>query len=209
MKASSLFSSINQEDFKRCFRLEEDPLQWLCRLKEVCQEHEQIWAKSSKSDIPPGCYIGEHVYIHPTVKLPPVCVIMGPCYIGEGTEIRPFAYIREHVIIGKHCVIGNSCELKHSLLLDHVQVPHFNYVGDSILGNYVHLGAGAICSNLRLDQQPVKIHFQEERRDTGLRKLGAILGDHVEVACNVVLNPGTVLEPNTLVYPDHSLHVKK
>jgi NDP-sugar pyrophosphorylase family protein len=150
---------------------------------------------------PPGVQITGPVYLHPTVRLPHTATIIGPAWIGEGTEIRPGAFIRGNVIVGARCVLGNSCEFKHCLLLDGVQVPHFSYVGDSVLGNGAHLGAGAILSNLRLDQQPVTVRTATGTVDTGLKKFGAILGDRAEVGCNAVLNPGAILGQRALVMP--------
>ena len=135
------------------------------------------------------------------MKLPAYATIIGPVWIGARTEIRPGAFIRGNVIVGEGCVLGNACEFKNCLLMDHVQVPHFSYVGDSILGNGAHLGAGAICSNLRLDQQPIVIRTADATYETGLKKFGAILGDRAEVGCNAVLNPGTLLGPRALVSP--------
>ena len=129
-------------------------------------------------------------------------MIMGPAWIGEGCEIRNGCYIRENVIVGSGCVLGNSCELKNSILFDEVQVPHFNYVGDSILGFRAHLGAGAILSNVRLDHAEVVVPNGEGGyQTTGLRKFGAILGDRAEIGCNAVLNPGTILGKRALVMP--------
>jgi NDP-sugar pyrophosphorylase family protein len=142
-----------------------------------------------------GVLIGRNVTISPTAH------IYAPCIIGDNTEVRHGAYIRGAVVIGKDCVIGNSSEIKNSIIMDKAQIPHFNYVGDSILGEGAHLGAGAICSNLRSDKQTVKIRSEEESIDTSLRKLGAILGDHVEVGCGTVLCPGTVIGQNSAVYP--------
>ena len=141
-----------------------------------------------------GVLIGENVKIYSNSVIEP------PAVIGEGTEIRPGAFIRGNVITGKNCVIGNSSELKNCVLLDKVQVPHYNYVGDSILGNYVHMGAGSICSNLKSDGKNVVIHAKEDI-DTGLRKVGGILGDYADVGCSCVLNPGTVIGKYTTVYP--------
>jgi NDP-sugar pyrophosphorylase family protein len=135
------------------------------------------------------------------VKLPPYATIIGPTWIGANTEIRPGAFIRGNVIAGEECVLGNACEFKNCLLMDRVAASHFNYVGDSILGNGAHLGAGVICSNLRLDQQPVVVRTADAAFETGLRKFGAIVGDNAEVGCNAVLNPGTVLGPRALVSP--------
>jgi NDP-sugar pyrophosphorylase family protein len=153
-------------------------------------------------EVPPGVSIEGAVGLDPTVKLPNVCTIIGPAWIGAGTEIRPGAFIRGSVLVGEGCVLGNSCEFKNALLMDGVQVPHFSYVGDSVLGNKAHLGAGVILSNLRLDQKPVRIRMPDgARADTGLRKLGAILGDGAEAGCNAVLQPGTILGRRSLVHP--------
>lgn len=150
----------------------------------------------------PGVQITGDVYLHPSVKLPHVATIQGPAFIGPDTEIRPGAFIRGNVIVGAGCVLGNACEFKNCLLMDGVQVPHFSYVGDSILGNKAHLGAGVVLSNLRLDQQPISLRLPDGAVvDTGLRKFGAILGDAAEVGCNAVLNPGTMLGPRALVMP--------
>lgn len=146
-------------------------------------------------------YIGENVFIGRGTKIEHGATIKGPAWIGENCEIRSGAYIRENVIAGNNCVLGNSCEFKNSVLFNGVQVPHFNYVGDSILGHKTHLGAGVILSNVRLDQKNIAISTGEDRIDTGLRKFGAILGDHAEAGCNAVLNPGSLLGRNSLVYP--------
>ena len=138
------------------------------------------------------------------VTVAPTAVILPPAIIGAGTEIRPGAYLRGNVIIGESCVIGNSTEIKNAVLLDHVQVPHYNYVGDSILGNGAHLGAGAICSNLRSDKKNIVIHAEKDY-PTGLRKIGGFVGDGAEIGCGCVLNPGTVIGKNTSVYPLVSL----
>lgn len=151
--------------------------------------------------LPAGVQVEGRVWLHPSVKLPPHATIIGPAWIGAGTEIRPGAYLRGNVIAGERCVLGNSSEFKNCLLLDGVQAPHFNYVGDSVLGNGAHLGAGAICSNLRLDQAEVTVRVGNEVVGTGLKKFGAILGDRAEVGCNAVLNPGAVLGPRALVMP--------
>lgn len=138
--------------------------------------------------------IGQNVTINPTAE------INGPAIIGHGTEIRPGAYLRGNVITGSNCVIGNSSELKNCILLNKVQVPHYNYVGDSILGNHSHMGAGSICSNLKADGKNVVIRGKESY-DTGLRKVGAFLGDGADVGCGCVLNPGVVIGKETSVYP--------
>lgn len=146
----------------------------------------------------------EGVLIGEGVKIAPTATIEAPTIIGAGTEIRPGAYIRGSVITGEKCVIGNSSELKNCVLLNTVQVPHYNYVGDSVLGNYAHMGAGSICSNLKSDGKNIVIHGDVEY-ETGLRKIGGILGDHADIGCGCVLNPGTVIGKNTSVYPLNSL----
>ena len=123
-----------------------------------------------------------------------------PCIIGANTEVRHCAFIRSSALVGNDCVVGNSVELKNVILFDHVQTPHYNYVGDSILGYYSHMGAGSITSNVKSDKTLVVVHGPENI-ETGLKKFGAMLGDHVEVGCNSVLNPGTVIGPNSNVYP--------
>jgi NDP-sugar pyrophosphorylase family protein len=128
-------------------------------------------------------------------------MIKGPAWIGEGCEIRNGAYIRENVIIGSGCVIGNSCELKNCIVFDEAQIPHFNYVGDSILGYRAHVGAGVVLSNVKLDHSEIIISTPQGLVPTGLKKFGAILGDRVEVGCNSVLNPGTIVGRDTVIYP--------
>jgi NDP-sugar pyrophosphorylase family protein len=151
--------------------------------------------------LPAGIRVEGAVWIDPTVKLPAYATLIGPSYIGAHTEIRPGAFVRGNVIVGEKCVLGNSCEFKNALLMDRVQVPHFSYVGDSILGSGSHLGAGVICSNLRLDQKPITVHAANENHPTGLRKFGAILGDEAEAGCNSVLQPGAILGRRALVMP--------
>ncbi len=145
---------------------------------------------------------GEDIWIAKSAKVWPTVSITGPCIIGERTEVRQCAFIRGKALVGDDCVVGNSTELKNVIIFNHVQVPHYNYVGDSILGVYSHMGAGSITSNVKSDKKPVVVKNQSgEKIDTGLKKFGAMLGDHVEVGCNSVLNPGTVLGRNTNIYP--------
>ncbi len=141
------------------------------------------------------------VYIHKSVKVYETANIFGPCIIDEGTEVRPGAFIRGNAIVGKNCVVGNSTELKNVILFDNVQVPHYNYVGDSILGYKSHMGAGSITSNVKSDKTLVVVKDGESLYETGLKKMGAILGDNVEIGCNTVLNPGTIVCRNSNVYP--------
>ncbi len=144
----------------------------------------------------------EDVWIAKSAKIyPTVGAIIGPCIIGENTEVRPGAFIRGKVLVGNDCVIGNSTELKNVIIFNHVQVPHYNYVGDSILGFYSHMGAGSITSNVKSDKTLVVVKDGNEEIETKLKKMGAMLGDHVEVGCNSVLNPGTVIGRNTNIYP--------
>lgn len=142
----------------------------------------------------------ETVWIHRSAKLYPGAYIAGPTIIGPETEVRPGAFLRGSILVGRKCVVGNSTELKNCILFDNVQVPHYNYVGDSILGNFAHMGAGSICSNVKSDKKNIVVHGDEER-ETGLRKFGAILGDRADVGCNSVLCPGTVLGAGARVYP--------
>ena len=141
------------------------------------------------------------VWIANTAKIFPSAYIGGPCIIGPGAEIRHCAFLRGNAIIGENVVVGNSTELKNVILFDNVQVPHFNYVGDSILGYRAHMGAGAVTSNVKSDKTPVAVKGTFGTIETGLKKFGAILGDHVEIGCNSVLNPGTVIGRHSTVYP--------
>lgn len=145
--------------------------------------------------------VNENVYIHKTCKVYDNVNLTGPCIICEGTELRPGAFIRGNVLVGKKCVIGNSCELKNVIVLNEAQIPHFNYVGDSIIGYKAHLGAGAITSNLKSDKSFVEIKDGDKTIKTELKKLGALVGDFAEIGCNTVLNPGTIIGPHTTVYP--------
>ncbi len=150
----------------------------------------------------PKLYIehGENVFVHKSATVAASAEIIGPTVIGAGTEIRHSAFIRGSVLVGENCVVGNSTELKNAILFDSVQVPHYNYVGDSILGYRSHMGAGAITSNVKSDKSLVCVNAGE-RIETGLKKFGAMLGDGVEIGCNSVLNPGTVIGKNSNVYP--------
>ena len=141
------------------------------------------------------------VWIHKSAVVAPTAFIGKNVIIGANTEIRHCAFIRENALVGKDCVVGNSTELKNAVLFDQVQVPHFNYIGDSILGYKSHLGAGAVTSNVKSDKTPVSICVSDDKIETGLKKFGAILGDNVEVGCNTVLNPGSVVGAGAIVYP--------
>ena len=146
------------------------------------------------NEIEDGIFVGENVKISNNVS------IESPAIIGNNTELRTGAFLRGYVIVGDNCVIGNSTELKNCILLNNVQVPHYNYVGDSVLGNYAHMGAGAICSNLKSDHKNIVIKG-DNNYETNMRKLGAILGDFADIGCGCVLNPGTIIGKRTSVYP--------
>ncbi len=160
-----------------------------------------ILALGEKLDKNEYTEVSEHVWVHKSAKVFPSAYLGAPCIIGPNTEVRHCAFIRGSALVGADCVVGNSCELKNVILFDHVQTPHYNYVGDSILGYYSHMGAGSITSNVKSDKQLVVVHSTDEDIETGMKKFGAMLGDHVEVGCNSVLNPGTVIGRNSRVYP--------
>ena len=145
--------------------------------------------------------VSDNVWIHKSAVVAPTAFIGAPCIIGENTEIRHCAFIRGSALIGKNCVVGNSAELKNVILFDNVQTPHYNYVGDSILGYKAHMGAGSITSNVKSDYSEVVIRNGSESFETGRMKCGAMLGDYAEIGCNSVLNPGTVIGRHSNVYP--------
>lgn len=145
--------------------------------------------------------VSPQVWIHESAKVAPTALLGAPCIIGANTEVRHCAFIRGSALVGENCVVGNSVELKNVILFDNVQVPHFNYVGDSILGYKSHMGAGSVTSNVKSDKTLVVVKDGAECVETGLKKFGAMLGDFVEVGCNSVLNPGTVIGRNSNIYP--------
>lgn len=175
----------------------EYPWQMLPKIKELI-------ADLLESGIPDFTELKPGVLVGKDVKIADYVTIDAPAIIGHGTEIRPGAYIRGNVITGSNCVMGNSSEFKNCILLDRVQAPHYNYVGDSVLGNKAHMGAGSICSNLKSDGKAVVIHSDDDV-ETGLRKIGGILADGADVGCGCVINPGTVIGKNTSIYPLTSL----
>ncbi len=170
------------------------PWEALAGIREMIVALGKILPKEEYDEISPN------VWVHKTATVFSTSYLGAPCIIGAGTEVRQGAFIRGAALVGEDCVVGNSTELKNVILFDGVQVPHYNYVGDSILGYKAHLGAGAITSNVRSDKQLVVIHAEQELA-TGLKKVGAFVGDFVEVGCNSVLNPGTVIGKNSSVYP--------
>jgi len=199
VKASDFFTlPASLAAFGEFFLPAAPPWEWLKKIGPALAAHP---FGPALPPLPPGVHVEGPVCLHPSVKLPHTATLIGPAWIGAGTEIRPGAFIRGNVIVGERCVLGNSCEFKNCLLMDDVHVPHFSYVGDSILGNGAHLGAGAILSNFRLDHKPVILRLADRNVETGLRKFGAILGDKAEVGCNAVLQPGTLLGPRALVMP--------
>ena len=176
-------------------RQSETPWQALPRLKEF------VWVlgaqlPAAEFDSPePGVWIAKDASVAPTAH------IGAPCIIDHGAEVRHCAFIRGSAIVGKNAVVGNSTELKNVILFDSVQAPHYNYVGDSILGYHAHMGAGAVTSNVKGDKTPVVIHGADGTLETGLKKAGAMLGDHAAIGCNTVLNPGAVVGRRSQVYP--------
>ena len=192
VKTKDLFE-CNNKNIKELLESSEYPWEVLSNIKSYI-------LKLIEEGIDGYTKLSEDVLIGENVKIYPTAVIEGPTIIGSGTEIRPGAFVRGSVITGDNCVIGNSTEIKNSILLDKVQVPHYNYVGDSILGNYAHMGAGSICSNLKSDGKNIVIHGDIEY-PTNLRKIGAILADYADIGCGCVLNPGTIIGKNTSVYP--------
>lgn len=222
MKADELFELSEALDiYQKYFPGKAAPWEWVEKIGEALEKTDLEGLEESQKDIPRGLEVRGAVYIHKSVTLPSWGHIEGPVHIGPGCELRPGVYIRGNVIAGKGCVLGNSCEFKNALLMDFVQVPHFSYVGDSVLGARAHLGAGAILSNLRFDQEPVSVWTPEGKRPSGLKKLGGLVGDGAELGCHAVLQPGSVigrrslvmtgmvfngyLEPETLAYTKNSI----
>ena len=210
MLARDFFLQVTEDwPFANILTLDVEPWEWLKRLPDALDNFFQHCPSEERLqvEVPPNLCIRGDVFIGKNVELPPYGFIQGPAYIGEGSVLRPSVYVRGNVIVGPHCVLGNSCEFKQAILLDHVQAPHFNYVGDSALGSYAHLGAGVILSNVRFDKKNVRVHGPHGQvYETGLRKLGAILGDYAEMGCNAVAQPGTCLFPHCKVYPVNSVH---
>lgn len=200
MKASDLFQLPKSLPFEKYFLPEDYPWSWVPAIKQALSSF-NFYKTPKPSDIPEQLVIKGDVYFGSNVKLPPYGYIEGPAYIGANTELRVGVYIRGNVIIGEHCVLGNSCEYKNCLLMDNVQTPHFNYIGDSILGTGSHLAAGVILANLRLDEQAVSININNTKIATNLRKLGSMIGEYTQVGCNTVLQPGTILSKKVILGP--------
>ena len=172
---------------------------------EALKKIELYLARVARQNPPPrfpGARIGDRVLIGEGTVVEPGALIKGPAIIGKNCQIRHNAYLRENVIIGDDCVVGNSSELKNALIFNGAQVPHYNYIGDSILGHKAHLGAGAKISNVKLFPGNIEVEVDGGPRDTGLRKFGALMGDHAEAGCNAVLNPGSILGRSAVVYPN-------
>ncbi len=201
MKASELFQLPGTLPFGDYFKGDDAPWEWVSGIKTALAEFD-FSIHSKPSNLPSGVSISDKVFIDPSVKLPPYCVIEGPAYISANTEVRAGAYIRGNVIVGEGCVLGNSCEYKNCLLMDRVKTAHFNYIGDSILGSDVHFGAGAICANLRLFHDLVPVELPDGSRvSSKMLKLGALMGEQSEVLCNSVLQPGAILGKRSVVLP--------
>ena len=179
--------------------------------RELLERCEYPWLalpKIGETILALGAALGEdyeelfpRVWVHKTAELAPTASITGPCIIGPGTQVRHCAFIRGDALVGADCVVGNSVELKNVIVFDGVEIPHFNYAGDSILGYKAHMGAGSVTSNIKADRTDVVMKDGSEQIGTGMLKIGAMLGDFVEVGCNAVLNPGTVVGRRTTVYP--------
>ena len=194
-KIKNLFEDLNQTVAKELFEGCEYPWEVLAKIKDgIVKIGENLSLDEYDK-------IGEDVWIAKSAKVAPTAFIGGPAIIGKDTEVRHCAFIRGAAIVGDNCVVGNSVELKNVIMFNNVHVPHYNYVGDSILGFKSHMGAGSITSNLKSDETLVVVKNGDEKIETGLKKFGAMIGDHVEVGCNSVLNPGTVIGKNTNIYP--------
>ena len=191
----SALLDLNHTIARALFEGEEHPWEVLPGLSD--------WIRAKGAALPPDEYdqIGEDVWIAKDAAVAPTAYLNGPLIVDHGAEIRHCAFVRGSAVVGKKAVVGNSVELKNCVLFDEVQVPHFNYVGDSVLGHRAHMGAGAVTSNVKGDRQPVVVHRGSERMETGLKKLGAMLGDYAEIGCGAVLNPGAVIGRGAQVYP--------
>ena len=193
MKIKELYD-LNHTKAKDYLSKYEYPWEALASIKDFILELGKSLSKNEYNEIK------ENVWVHKSAKVFDSAYLGSPCIIGENTEIRQCAFIRGSALVGDNCVIGNSCELKNVIIFDNAEVPHFNYVGDSILGFKAHMGAGSITSNVKSDRTLVVIHG-DTNIETGIKKVGAFLGDYAEIGCNSVLNPGTVIGRHSNVYP--------
>lgn len=212
LKIKNIFEDLDQTIAKELFVNAEYPWEVLSKIEEFILKVGPTLPKEEYDEVK------EHVWVAKSAKVAPTAHLGGPLIIGPDTEVRHCAFIRGKALVGAGCVVGNSTELKNVILFNSVQVPHYNYVGDSILGYRSHMGAGSITSNVKSDKTLVTIHAEGEKVETGLKKMGAILGDFVEVGCNSVLNPGTIIGNHSNVYPlsmvrgfvkDHSIYKKQ
>ena len=194
LKIKNLYD-LNQTIAGKLFEAAEYPWQVLPLIGDFIKKSGALLDKSEYDEV------AENVWIAKSAKVAPTAYINGPCIIGKDAEIRHCAFIRGNAIVGEGAVVGNSTELKNVVLFNKVQVPHYNYVGDSVLGYKAHMGAGSITSNVKSDKKLVVVKGADEQIETGLKKFGAMLGDEVEVGCNSVLNPGTVVGRNSNIYP--------
>ncbi|MEM7672491.1 MAG: UDP-N-acetylglucosamine diphosphorylase [Verrucomicrobiota bacterium] len=199
ISAKQLFTLPDSlHEFRDFFVPEVEPWKWVTQIKGALKSFESYNTKETAEGAP--LKITGPVYIHPSVQLPHFGTIAGPCWIGPNCELRPGVFIRGNVIAGANCLLGNSCEFKNALLMDDVQVAHFNYVGDSIMGNHSHLGAGAVLSNFRIDGQHIPIDLEDDTRiSSEMRKLGSMLGENAQLGCNAVAQPGSIIGKNAVV----------
>lgn len=186
---------INKTISKELFKKTKYPWEVLPYIKDY------IIALGNSLDKDNYTEIKEHIWVGNNVEIDKLSTIIAPCIIDDNTIIKPGAYIRGNAIIGKNSVIGNSTEIKNAIIFDNCQLPHYNYVGDSILGYHVHLGAGVILSNLKNDGTNIDIKYKGKKVSTGMQKMGAVVGDNTEIGCNSVLYPGTIIGKNTNIYP--------
>jgi NDP-sugar pyrophosphorylase family protein len=212
LKIKNIFEDLDQTIAKELFEQAEYPWEVLSQIESFILKVGPTLPKEEYDQVK------EDVWVAKSAKVAPTAHLGGPLIIGPDTEVRHCAFIRGKALVGAGCVVGNSTELKNVILFNSVQVPHYNYVGDSILGYKSHMGAGSITSNVKSDKTLVTIQAEGEKIETGLKKMGAVLGDFVEVGCNSVLNPGTVIGHHSNVYPlsmvrgfvkDHSIYKKK
>lgn len=196
------FLDFSETDHAALFTGVEDVWDAIPRIKIYLAEALEPITDRIRGEVDERAVVGDAVYVEEGATVEANAVIKGPAWIGSGTTVRSGAYLRENVIVGRNSMLGNSSEFKNCILFNNCEVPHFNYVGDSILGFKAHLGAGVICSNVRLDRRQVKLRLEGGTQiDTGLRKFGAVIGDRTEVGCNAVLSPGTILGRECLIYP--------